>query len=176
MKEPETYEHVAPAAVGNRRKLLVSDQAGKSNVLAELKRVGLEVDKSDARLDALLREVKEREAEGYAYDGADASFEMLARRMLGNAPEFFDVESFRVIVERRHNALGKLVTMSEATVKVNVDGETLMSVGEGNGPINALDEALRKELVARGRERAGYFSVEKAGRRHVEIIRECLDG
>ncbi|MGI9481209.1 MAG: citramalate synthase, partial [Hyphomicrobiales bacterium] len=146
LKEPETYEHIAPETVGNRRKLLVSDQAGKSNLLAELKRVGMEVDKSDTRLDALLREVKEREAEGYAYDGADASFEMLARRMLGNAPKFFDVESFRVIVERRHNAIGKLVTMSEATVKVKVDGETLMSVGEGNGPINALDEALRKDL------------------------------
>ncbi|MGI9371160.1 MAG: citramalate synthase [Hyphomicrobiales bacterium] len=146
LKEPETYEHVHPETVGNMRKVLVSDQAGKSNLLAELNRIGLEVDKSDTRLDALLREVKEREAEGYAYDGADASFEMLARRIMGNAPKFFDVDSFRVIVERRHNAVGELVTMSEATVKVRVEGDTFMSVGEGNGPINALDEALRKDL------------------------------
>jgi 2-isopropylmalate synthase len=146
LKEPETYEHVPPETVGNRRKVLVSDQAGKSNLLAEMKRIGLKIDKSDTRIDALLREVKEREAVGYAYDGADASFEMLARRVLAEVPEFFNVESFRVVVERRHNALGKLITMSEATVKVRVEGETLMSVGEGNGPINALDQALRKDL------------------------------
>ena len=82
MKEPETYEHVPPETVGNRRQVLVSDQAGKSNLLAELQRIGLAVAKDDPRLDALLREVKEREAQGYAYDGADASFELLARRAL----------------------------------------------------------------------------------------------
>ncbi len=146
LKEPETYEHIAPDLVGNTRKVLVSDQAGKSNLLSELNRIGLKVDKSDSRLDALLREVKEREAQGYAYDGADASFEMLARRIMGTVPDYFDVDSFRVIVERRHNARGELITMSEATVKVNIDGERMMSVGEGNGPINALDNALRKDL------------------------------
>ncbi len=90
--------------------------------------------------------MKEREANGYAYEAADASFELLARRMLGNVPQFFDVESFRVMVERRHNAVGNLVTVSEATVKVRIDGETMLSVGEGNGPVNALDTALRKDL------------------------------
>ncbi len=94
----------------------------------------------------LLDEVKEKESQGYAYEAAEASFELLARRMLGNVPQFFDVESFRVLVERRHNAEGKLVTVSEATVKVRIDGETVMSVGEGNGPVNALDMALRKDL------------------------------
>jgi 2-isopropylmalate synthase len=90
--------------------------------------------------------VKSREATGYAYEAADASFELLARRTLGNVPRFFEVDSFRVMVERRHNAIGELVTISEATVKVFVNGSTVMSVGEGNGPVNALDTALRKDL------------------------------
>ncbi len=146
LKAPETYEHIVPGEVGNIRKVLVSDQAGKSNLLAELERIGIKVDKSDSRVDALLRDVKEREAQGYAYDGADASFAMLARRALGTVPNYFDVDSFRVMVERRHNAKGDLVTISEATVKLTVDGEKMMSVGEGNGPVNALDNALRKDL------------------------------
>jgi 2-isopropylmalate synthase len=146
LKDPRTYEHVPPEAVGNRRKLLVSDQAGRSNILAELERIGIAVPKDDPRILRLLDEVKEREAAGYAYEAADASFELLARRMLGNVPQFFDVDSFRVTVERRHNALGDLVTVSEATVKVRIDGETVLSAGEGNGPVNALDNALRKDL------------------------------
>ena len=145
-KDPRTYEHVPPEAVGNRRRLLVSDQGGRSNILAELDRIGIAVPKNDPRIARLLDEVKEREANGYAYEAADASFELLARRMLGNVPQFFDVESFRVMVERRHNAVGDLVTVSEATVKVRIDGETMLSVGEGNGPVNALDTALRKDL------------------------------
>jgi 2-isopropylmalate synthase len=145
-KDPRTYEHVPPEAVGNRRKLLVSDQAGRSNILAELERIGILIPKDDPRIGRLLDEVKSREAEGYAYEAADASFELLARRMLGNVPHFFEVDAFRVMVERRHNALGDLVTISEATVKVRIDGETVMSVGEGNGPVNALDKALRKDL------------------------------
>ena len=115
VKEPETYEHVAPETVGNRRRMLVSDQAGKSNLLAELHRVGMDVKKDDRRLDDLLRDVKEREAQGYAYDGADASFELLARRTLGHVPEYFDVLSFRVIVEQRGRDM-----VSEAVVKVRV--------------------------------------------------------
>ncbi len=146
MKDPETYEHIKPELVGNTRKLLVSDQAGKSNILAELARIGIEVDKNDDRITGLLEEVKEREAIGYAYEGADASFELLARRKLENVPHYFEVDSFRVLVERRHNALGNLVTVSEANVKVNIEDEVMMSWGEGNGPINALDQALRKDL------------------------------
>ncbi len=146
MKEPATYEHVPPDAVGNRRKLLVSDQAGKSNVLAELDRIGLKVDKDDPRIGRLLDVVKEREAIGYAYEAADASFELLARRVLGKVPTYFDVEKFDVNIEQRDNALGQRVTVSLAVVKVKVDGETLISAAEGNGPVNALDLALRKDL------------------------------
>src|SRR5256884_4650114 len=91
MKDPATYEHVAPEVVGNRRKLLVSDQAGRSNVLGELDRIGLKVDKDDPRVARLLDEVKELEASGYAYEAADASFELLARRGLGQVPNYFDV-------------------------------------------------------------------------------------
>ena len=91
-------------------------------------------------------EIKAREAEGYAYEGADASLELLARRRLGAVPSFFRVEGFRVNVERRHNALGQLVTVSEAVVKVKIGDEVRMSVAEGNGPVNALDLALRKDL------------------------------
>jgi 2-isopropylmalate synthase len=146
MKEPATYEHVPPERVGNRRRLLVSDQAGKSNVLAELERIGLKVDKDDPRIARLLEVVKEREAIGYAYEAADASFELLARRVLGKVPSYFDVEKFDVNVEQRDNAVGKRVTVSLAVVKVKVDGETLISAAEGNGPVNALDLALRKDL------------------------------
>ncbi len=145
-KDPRTYEHVPPEAVGNTRKLLVSNQAGRSNILAELERIGIEVRRDDPHVGALLEEVKRRESVGYAYEGADASFELLARRMLGEVPAFFTVESFRVMVERRHNALGELITISEATVKVRVAGEIVMSVGEGNGPVHALDQALRRDL------------------------------
>src|SRR3989475_3316870 len=146
LKEPATYEHVTPDAVGNRRRLLVSDQAGRSNVLAELDRIGLKVDKDDPRIARLLDVVKEREAIGYAYEAADASFELLARRVLGKVPSYFDVEKFDVNVEQRDNALGERVTVSLAVVKVRVDGESLISAAEGNGPVNALDLALRKDL------------------------------
>ncbi|MER8375616.1 citramalate synthase [Mesorhizobium sp. M1406] len=145
-KEPATYEHVPPETVGNRRRVMVSDQGGKANFLAELKRRGIDVPKDDHRLDALISVVKEREAEGYAYEGADASFELLARKMLHGLPEFFYVTSFRCMVERRFDANGQLKTVSEAIVKVLVDGEEKMSVAEGHGPVNALDIALRKDL------------------------------
>ena len=146
LKEPATYEHVAPEAIGNRRRVLVSDQAGRSNVLAELDRMGIAVEKADPRINRLLEIVKERESAGYAYEGADASFELLARRALGHVPNYFDVIQFDVNVEQRNNALGKRVTATLAVVKVNVDGETLISAAEGNGPVNALDLALRKDL------------------------------
>ncbi len=145
-KEPRTYEHVPPETVGNRRRVMVSDQGGKANFIAELKRRGIDVPRDDHRLDALVALVKEREAEGYAYEGADASFELLARKMLHTVPEFFRVTSFRCMVERRFDANGNLKTVSEAIVKVLVDGEEKMSVAEGHGPVNALDIALRKDL------------------------------
>src|SRR4051794_7905006 len=109
MKEPATYEHVAPGAVGNKRKLLVSDQAGRSNVFSELERIGLKVDRQDSRIGTLLDAVKEREAAGFAYESADASFELLARRVLGTVPNYFDVLKFDVSVEQRYNAVGERV-------------------------------------------------------------------
>ena len=146
MKDPATYEHVKPEAVGNRRKLLVSEQSGKSNVLAELERIGIAVDKDDPRVTRLLEAVKEREALGYAYEGADASFELLARRVLGKVPDYFDVTQFDVNVEHRINATGERVTVTMAVVKVTVGGDQLISAAEGNGPVHALDLALRKDL------------------------------
>ena len=146
MKDPATYEHVAPETVGNKRKLLVSDQSGRSNLLAELDRIGLAVDKDDPRLSRLLDEVKEREAIGYAYEAADASFELLARQLLGKVPRYFDVEQFDVSVGQRINAKGERITVSMAVVKVRVGEELLISAAEGNGPVNALDLALRKDL------------------------------
>jgi len=146
MKEPATYEHVAPERVGNKRKLLVSDQAGCSNVLAELDRIGLAIDKNDPRVLRLLDEVKEREATGYAYEAADASFDLLARRLLGQLPHYFDVEKFDVNVEQRNNAKGERITVSQAVVKLKVGDDEFISVAEGIGPVNALDLALRKDL------------------------------
>jgi 2-isopropylmalate synthase len=146
LKDPQTYEHVAPEAVGNHRKVLVSDQAGRSNVMAELDRAGIPFEKSDPKLTRLVEEMKEREAAGYAYESADASFELLARRVLGRVPEYFRVEQFDVNVEQRYNALGERVTVAMAVVKVDVAGERLISAAEGNGPVNALDVALRKDL------------------------------
>lgn len=146
LKEPETYEHVKPESVGNDRRVMVSDQGGKSNFMNELARRGIEVEKSNPKLDSLISIVKGREASGYAYEAADASFELLARRHLGAVPVFFQIDSYRCQVERRYNAVGEIVNVSEAVVKLNVDGDALLSVAEGQGPVNALDNALRKDL------------------------------
>jgi 2-isopropylmalate synthase len=146
-KDPRTYEHIPPETVGNRRHILVSDQAGRSNILARLREAGIELDPKHPKVARLLEEVKEREFQGYAYDGAEASFELLARRAIDGVPDYFRLQSFRVIDERRWNARGDLVTLSEATIKVEVGGTPLMTVAEGNGPVNALDTALRKALI-----------------------------
>ncbi|HZH26836.1 MAG TPA: citramalate synthase [Azospirillaceae bacterium] len=150
-KDPSSYEHIDPPRVGNSRVIVVSDQAGRSNLLARLRDVGIEVDPKDPRIGDLVDLVKRREFEGYAYDGAEASFELLARRALGQVPEYFRLASFRVIDERRWNAREELVTLSEATIKVDVPAgggmERTMTVAEGNGPVNALDTALRQALV-----------------------------
>jgi 2-isopropylmalate synthase len=146
-KDPRTYEHIVPETVGNQRHIVVSDQAGRSNILARFRDIGLEVSPNEPKLARLIEEVKQREHDGFAYDGAEASFELLARRTLGTVPDFFKLTSFRVITERRFNARGDLVTMSEATVKLDVRNHRAMTVGEGNGPVNALDGALREALM-----------------------------
>ncbi|MFP6711605.1 MAG: citramalate synthase [Rhodospirillales bacterium] len=146
-KDPKCYEHVEPEVVGNQRHIVVSDQAGKSNILAMFRDIGLEVDAKDPKVTRLVEQVKELEFAGYAYDGAEASFELLARRALHTLPEYFKLNSFRVIDERRWNARDELVTLSEATIKALVNGQTFMIVSEGNGPVNALDSALREVLL-----------------------------
>src|SRR5882757_3361442 len=134
-KDPKTYEHVDPEIVGNQR------------IIVRFRQIGLEVDAKDPGVARLLEIVKERESEGYAYDGADASFELLARHQLHTVPDYFALQSFRVLAERRLNAKGELIALSEATVKLDIAGRRAMEVGEGNGPVNALDAALRKALI-----------------------------
>ena len=168
LKNPRTYEHIEPELVGNSRQVLVSNQAGRSNILARLAEIGIEIDAKHAMVDRLLEEVKQREFEGYAYDGAEASFELMARRVMGQVPDYFEVSSFRVMVERRHNARGELITVSEATVKMSVDGREIMSVAEGNGPVNALDNALRKDI--------GRFAANIADLDLVDFKVRILDG
>ncbi|MEQ9048075.1 MAG: citramalate synthase [Sneathiellaceae bacterium] len=167
-KDPRTYEHVPPEVVGNVRKILVSDQAGRSNVIARFRELGISLDPKDPRINRLLDDVKERESSGFAYDGAEASFELLARRALGQVPDYFQVERYRALVERRYNARGDLVTVSEAVVKCIVDGETILSAGEGNGPVNALDNALRSDL--------GRYSRYLQGLRLVDYKVRILNG
>lgn len=168
LKDFSTYEHVPPESVGNERSIMVSQQAGKSNLLTALGRHGIALEKDDPRLEKLLATVKEREARGYSYDGADASFAVLARRVLGTLPDFFTVEHYRTMVERRHNAQGEETTVTEAVVKVLVAGERLMSVAEGNGPVNALDQALRKDL--------GVYSARIEDLELVDFKVRILDG
>ena len=145
-KDPASYEHIDPALIGNTRHVVVSDQSGRANIVMRLREFGIQVEASDPRVARLVEVVKQREFEGYAYDGGEASFELLARRTLGEVRDYFRLSSFRVIDERRWNAKGDLVTLSEATIKVDVGGTQLMTVAEGNGPVNALDSALRKAL------------------------------
>ncbi len=147
-KDSTSYEHIKPELVGNKRTILVSDKAGKSNIIDRLAQFGIDIESDDERISALVHEVKQREKQGYAYEGAEASFELLAHRMLGNVPEYFMVESFRVINERRQTAKGKSINICEATVKLSIDGQETINAAEGNGPVNALDSALRKSLIA----------------------------
>ena len=145
-KNPSTYEHINPEIIGNRRHIVVSDQSGRSNIIARFHEVGIKIKPKDEKVTKLVETVKDLEFKGYAFDGAEASFELLARRALGTVPDYFRCSSFKVLDERHWNAQGELVTYSEATVKLDISGETHMTVAEGNGPVNALDAALRKVL------------------------------
>ncbi|MCB2053419.1 MAG: citramalate synthase [Geminicoccaceae bacterium] len=147
VKDPRWYEHVDPALVGNARDILISDQAGKSNLLRRFSDMDLDVDPTAEQLTKILATIKEREARGFSYDGASASFELLVRRALGQVGDYFRLSSFRVIDERRFNAVNELVTLSEATIKLQVEGRDAYTVAEGNGPVNALDHALRQALA-----------------------------
>ncbi len=153
LKNPSTYEHVDPALVGNARVIPMSNQAGQSNLRARLTAIGITIPPGDDRLSRILDVVKEREDQGYAYDGAQASFELLARRELGLCPSFFEVTRYRVTVERRRSSTGANVTLSEAVVVVKINDQVMMSVsdsvdetGADLGPVNALSKALAKDL------------------------------
>ena len=146
-KNPRCYEHIPPEVVGNRRHVVVSDQAGRSNILARFRELGIVIDSDNPKVQSLVDLVKTREFEGYAYDGAEASFELLVRRVLEGIPDFFRLNSFRILDERRWNAKGELITLSEATTRLQVEGDEIMTVADGNGPVNALDAALRKGLI-----------------------------
>lgn len=153
LKDPSTYEHIDPASVGNRRIIPMSNQAGQSNLRKRLAEAGLSVEAGDPALGRILDVIKTREDEGYSYDTAQASFELLARRELGQLPEFFEVKRYRVTVERRKNKYNHMVSLSEAVVVVKVDGEKKLSVSESmdetggdRGPVNALAKALAKDL------------------------------
>jgi len=152
-KDPSTYEHIDPALVGNTRIVPMSNQAGQSNLRKRLAAAGLEVAKGDPALALILDEVKAREAQGYSYDTAQASFELLARDALGRMPDLFEVKRYRVTVERRKNKYDQMISLSEAVVVVKVDGEKRLSVSESldetgadRGPVNALSKALAKDL------------------------------
>ena len=147
LKNPTSYEHVDPDLLGNTRQILVSDQAGRSNIVSRLEDAGFDITKySKAKINKLVDIVKQRESEGYSYDSANASFEVLAHKTLGDVPNFFRLQNFRVIDERRWEANDRLVTFSEATVTIICDEKETITSAQGNGPVNALDQALRQAL------------------------------
>lgn len=153
LKDPSTYEHIDPAMVGNERLIPMSNQAGQSNLRQRLNAAGIKVDKGDPALGKILNVIKTREAQGYSYDTAQASFELLARRELDQSPNFFEVKRYRVSIERRKNKYNKMVSLSEAMVVVKVGKEKKLSVSESMdekgsdlGPVNALAKALTKDL------------------------------
>ena len=136
-----SYEHIDPALVGNTTRVLVSDMAGRSSLALKAREFGIELDEKSPEIKGLVEELKEREFRGYEYEAADASFKLLVARMLGRRKEFFEVEGYRVIVERHGGEI-----WSEATVRVKVAGESIHTVAESAGPIGALDKALRLGL------------------------------
>ncbi len=139
-KDKGTYEHIPPESVGNERKILISELSGSSTILAKVEKFNLTHDSKLMR--TILEEVQNLENEGYQFESAEASFELLVRKKIGRYKTFFDLEGFRVIVEKRENGL----PITEATVKVKVSGVQELSASEGSGPVNALDSALRKAL------------------------------
>ena len=141
-KDPKTYEHINPEDVGNVRNILVSDQSGKSNIVSRLKSIGVNFKQDDPRIKKLLEEVKDREFIGYSYDGADASFELLARRIIGEIPRYISIKEYDVSVKK--NSVGEIISTAKA--KLEVDKKLILCEGEGNGPVHALDNAIRNNV------------------------------
>lgn len=140
-KVARSYEHIDPSLVGNRTRVLVSDMAGRSSLTLKAKELGIELDERRPEMKALIDELKDREFRGYEYEAADASFKLLVAKHLGQKKTYFEVENYRVIIERHANQL-----WAEATVKLNVNGEWMHTVAEATGPVGALDKALRLAL------------------------------
>ncbi len=143
-KNPATFEHIPPEKVGNRRRVLVSDLAGGSNILLKAEEHDLRLDGKSPEVRLILSELKRLEAEGYEYESADASFKVLVEKLMHRHHPFFELEGFRVIVEKRGP---EEPCLSEATIKIKVGDETEITAAEGDGPVNALDLALRKVLT-----------------------------
>ena len=141
-KDPKTYEHINPSSVGNFRNIVISNQSGKSNILFRLEKYGIKINKNDPKIQNLLNEVKDREFAGYSYDGADASFELLARRLLGEIPKYLKISKYDVSVKRD----SKDEINSFAKAHIEVDGKEIICEGSGNGPVNALDNAIRSNV------------------------------
>ncbi|MFM8244655.1 MAG: alpha-isopropylmalate synthase regulatory domain-containing protein, partial [Candidatus Fonsibacter sp.] len=147
-KNPKTYEHIDPKLVGNRRNIVVSDQSGKSNILSRLESLKIKIDKNDPRVSKLLDQVKDREFIGYSYDGADASFELLTRRLLNQVPDYLKIQKYEV---RVHKNVNDTDINSEAKVHLNIDGKDIICEGTGNGPVHAIDSAIRKNISKIGK-------------------------
>ncbi|HDL09953.1 MAG TPA: citramalate synthase [Candidatus Omnitrophica bacterium] len=142
MKDPRTYEHVLPEAVGNKRKLLISELSGKSSIILKAREYGFQLDKEKKITHKLHKLLQKLEHQGYHFEAAEGSFELLLKKHLGKLKKFFHLESFRVIVEKRKDE----TILSEATIKLRVNNKPEYTVAEGDGPVNALDKALRKAL------------------------------
>lgn len=147
-KNSQSYEHIDPDLVGNKRMIMVSNQAGKSNVVSRLKDIGLikNDDSFNDKILELVNIVKDQEAKGYAYDSADASFEILARKTLSIVPNYFELKSFKVIDERKIARDGKIILQAKASIKIKIGKKIHSASAIGNGPVNALDKALREAL------------------------------
>ena len=142
-RNPLTYEHIEPEKVGNVRRILISDQSGRSNVLHKAKKFGIDLDSKDPVVTAILKDLKDLETQGFQYEGAEASFELLMKEALGNREKFFELMGYRVIDERKSS---KNPPFSEATIMIRVKDSIEHTAAIGNGPVNALDNALRKAL------------------------------
>jgi len=142
-RHPETYEHIRPELVGNTTRVLISDLSGRANILAKAEEFHINLDSKDPVTLEILDNIKEMENRGYQFEGAEASFELLMKRALGTHKKFFSVIGFRVIDEKRHEDQKPI---SEATIMVKVGGKVEHTAAEGNGPVNALDNAIRKAL------------------------------
>lgn len=142
MKNEQTYEHIRPEKIGNQRRVLVSDLSGKSNVRYKTEELDIELDENSEKVADIVDHLKTLENEGFQFEAAEASFELLVKKMTGQWDELFVLEGFRVIIEK--NAAG--ADRAEATIRIKVNGQPEHSASEGTGPVNALDRALRKAL------------------------------